>query len=137
MAAGLLGSAASLLLAHFAQTSMGVMRDLYVRNEIFNVVLESPVAFWSLRVLAGLDMLVLLRSLGRAPLTAFIGFLGGLSWLVVSFYPTILGLATPWMLAALGLLLIGCLGAVFGTAPNRPQSSRWKYPDPPSRRLRR
>jgi len=91
---------------------MGVMRDLYVRNEPLMAVLNAPLAHWALRLLAVACSLLFALALRRAPLSALTGLATTLCWLAVSFLPDQLGLATPWMLSALAVLMVGCLGLV-------------------------
>lgn len=128
-AAGLLGSAAAFLLAHLARTRMGVMRDLHVRNEPLMAVLDAPLAHWGLRLLVIAGALFLLLSLRRAPFSSILGMAAALFWLAVSFLPDLLGLATPWMLSALAVLIVGCLGMA---AAGKKPGAKLRWDQPPS-----
>lgn len=88
------------------------MRDLHVRNEPFMVVLNSPVAHWALRVLVVTCALLLLCFIRRTPVVALTGMAAAFLWLAVSFFSGPLSLATPWMMSALAVLIVGCLGMV-------------------------
>jgi len=88
---------------------MGVMRDLYVRNTSLNAILFAPVWRHGLPALALGCALFLASRFKRSPLAATTGLLSATAWIWVSLFPAYLGLAAPWMLPALWLLLAGCL----------------------------
>ncbi len=105
--AGLAGCAASLALWHFAETRMGVMRDLYVRNVPLDTVLFHPVLRWCWRGVAVAFVVIVLRMRRSRPVHAGMLVAGGTVWLGLSLMPDVLGLATPWMLVSLAIAVLG------------------------------
>lgn len=94
---------------YFSENSMGVARDLAVRNRALNDILELPLFQWGERIIAVLCLLELLRKAKTTTVTSLLGIAFSIAWIWMSNGEHGLALAAPWMHLSLIILSLGCV----------------------------
>lgn len=106
---GIAGMIAAAVLWHFAETRMGVMRDLHVRNIPLTAIIFHPTLKWGYLAAVTTGLIAILRARKGQRVEPLAGIIVSGTWIWLSFAPQALGLATPWMMLALGIFLTGLL----------------------------